>query len=229
LGTLADAVDVLACVRALDLPHSLLGDLPLLRFVFPDRPKLVAACRDMQEQLLSQHARARAAAGGAASAARAPLLEAEAAAPHAALSPAAVVRLTRLLVAVVTTADARAGACALPFRFLLVLEHCERLMDPESWSLVNALRLVTAGRRRGGKRSNSSSHSSGSEAAAASAGVVSVSGSLEGTVTEFAAPGAAPKLLLVTRPLVGLAAPAEYLEAAAEATRNCTFVEVRAW
>jgi hypothetical protein len=102
-------------------------------------------------------------------------------------------------------------------------------MDPESWSLVNALRLVTAGRRRGGKRSNSSSHSSGSEAAAASAGVVSVSGSLEGTVTEFAAPGAAPKLLLVTRPLVGLAAPAEYLEAAAEATRNCTFVEVRAW
>jgi hypothetical protein len=201
LGTLADAVDVLACVRALDLPQSLSGDLPLLRFVFPDRPKLVAACRDMQEQPLS---------------------------PHAALSAAAVVRLTRLLVAVVTAADARAGACAPPFRFLLVLEHCERLMDPESWSLVNALRLVTAGRRRGGKRSNSSSHSSGSEAAAASAGVVSVSGSLEGTVTEFAAPGAAPKLLLVTRPLMGLAAPAEYLEAAAEATRNRTFVEVRA-
>jgi len=306
-GMLADAVDVLACVKTLDLPQPLHEDFPLLRFVFPDRPVLVAAClgAEQQQQSYSQRqsdgfdqndgsdygdkdedsrdkhpglAIHRGSRGSHTSShASFNLPETGTAELHYAALPAPVVlRLTRLLVAIITAADAllhstgsgdtsdttaitttstdRNATRSLP-RLLLLLEHCERLMDPESWALVNALRLVTSGRRKGARASGTNasgsvdkagnesksksrsktyrdgvkvrSDSDGRSNSSSYSSSLLTAGSLEDAVTEFAAAGAAPKLLLVTRPLVGLAAPAEYHEAAAEATSRNAYIEVR--
>ena len=58
--------------------------------------------------------------------------------------------------------------------------------------------------------------------------LASSAGSVEALVTEFAAPGARPLLVLVTRPLTGRLACAEYEEALAESRAAGTLVTVGA-
>ena len=241
-----DSVDVMAVAMAV-LPAVLHCDVPLLRFMFPERGVSAPCQPTVPESPMSPRSKT-----------------------------AEIHRLKRLLVALFTTGSALASlplpgssappsgqggaaeddgsssvaACddhemkiGLPFNYLILLSHGERTMDPESWILLGALRDVATGRRTGrvtldpstrqpivGPRRQSAVSALPPCREDAPQGAVRAAGhpSVESMICEYAVQGGKPLVCLVSQALRStMGVPVQYLDLLVDAAASKSLIEVQ--